>query len=44
MDAKNIPIDADAFVVHNAETYMNELGDIMAAHGYYDGLERSPKR
>jgi len=44
MDAKGIPIDADAFVVHNAEKYLDALGDIMEAHGYYDGLERSPKR
>ena len=44
MDAKDIPIDADAFVVHKAENYVNALGDIMEAHGYYDGLERSPKR
>ena len=44
MDAKDIPIDADAFVVHKAENYLDALGDIMEAHGYYDGLERSPKR
>ena len=44
MDAKDIPIDADAFVVHKAENYVSALGDIMEAHGYYDGLERSPKR
>ena len=44
MDARGIPIDVDAFVVHKAENYVNALGDIMEAHGYYDGLERSPKR
>ena len=44
MDAKQIPIDADAFVVHKTENYVKALGDIMEAHGYYDGQERSPKR
>ena len=44
MDAKQIPIDADAFVVHKTENYVKALGDIMEANGYYDGLERSPKR
>ena len=44
MDAKGIPIDADAFVVHKTENYVKALGDIMEANGYYEGLERSPKR
>ena len=44
MDAKHIPIDADAFVVHKTENYVKALGDIMEANGYYEGLERSPKR
>ena len=44
MDAKQIPIDADAFVVHKTENYVKALGDIMEANGYYEGLERSPKR
>ncbi len=31
MDAEKIPIDADAFVVHRSEKYVEALGDIMHA-------------
>lgn len=40
MDSKNIPIDADAFVVHKSEKYVNELKDIMAAHDFWPDEER----
>ena len=40
MDAKNIPIDADAFVVHKSEKYVNELKDIMAANDFWPDTER----
>lgn len=44
MDAKGIPIDADAFVVHKTEKYVQALGDIMEANGFHYSLQRSPKR
>ncbi|MBR2521500.1 MAG: helix-turn-helix transcriptional regulator [Oscillospiraceae bacterium] len=44
MDARNIPIDADAFVVHSSENYVKELRSIMEANGFFDGQQRSPKR
>jgi hypothetical protein len=34
MDALKIPIDLDAFVVHNAEKYVREVGDIMKANNF----------
>ena len=44
MDAKRIPIDADAFAVHKSEKYLEALGDIMKANGFYLGQSRSAKR
>ena len=44
MDAKKIPIDADAFAVHKSEKYLEALGDIMKANGFYLGQSRSAKR
>ena len=44
MDAKKLPIDADAFVVHTSEKYLEALGDIMKANGFYHGQDRSAKR
>ena len=40
MDAKNVPIDADAFVVHKSEKYVNELNEIMADNGFIPDAER----
>ena len=44
MDAKKIPIDADAFAVHDSAKYLEALGDIMKANGFYTGQRRSAKR
>ena len=44
MDAKKIPIDADAFAVHDSAKYLEALGDIMKANGFYLGQSRSAKR
>ena len=44
MDAKDIPIDADAFAVHDSAKYLEALGDIMKANGFYTGQRRSAKR
>jgi DNA-binding HxlR family transcriptional regulator len=41
MDAKGIPIDADAFVVHQNEKYFNALADIMRAHSFEPETDRS---
>ena len=40
MDTKNIPIDKDAFVVHNSEKYVAELKDIMVANDIWPDSER----
>lgn len=40
MDARQIPIDADAFVVHQSERYVNSLGNIMAANDFWPGQNR----
>ena len=40
MDELDIPIDADAFVVHKSEKYVDALKDIMAANHFWPGLER----
>ena len=40
MDAKGIPIDADAFVVHKAEKYVDALKDIMEANDFWPDMER----
>ena len=44
MDAKRIPIDADAFVVHQSEQYVNALGDIMRANDFWPGQNRIGRR
>lgn len=46
MDANHIPIDCDAFVVHNTEKYVKELNDIMIKNGYNKDHERhiDPKK
>ncbi len=44
MDSKGIPIDADAFVVHKTENYLNELGDIMNANRFEPEMNRSDNR
>ena len=31
---KNIPIDTDAFAVHQSDKYLDELLDIMIANGF----------
>lgn len=40
MDANALPIDADAFVVHKSEKYVNELNGIMADNGFLPDAER----
>lgn len=40
MDSKGIPIDADAFVVHKAEKYVEALKDIMEANDFWPDTER----
>ena len=35
MDAKQMPIDADAFVVHQSEKYVDALKDIMEANDFW---------
>lgn len=40
MDARQIPIDADAFVVHKAEKYVDALKDIMEANSFWPDTER----
>lgn len=37
MHERGIPIDPDAFVVHQDERYARELGDIMEANGFLQG-------
>ena len=44
MDARGIPIDVDAFVVHKSEKYLEALGDIMAAHDFLHEQKRESKR
>lgn len=46
MDRREIPIDADAFVVHTSQKYVDALKDIMDANDFWPGAERqgSPKR
>ncbi len=34
MHEKNIPIDTDAFAVHQSDKYLDELLDIMIANGF----------
>ncbi len=42
MDARGIEIDADAFVVHQSEKYVEELKDIMEANDFWPDTERGP--
>ena len=44
MDSKGIPIDADAFVVHQTEKYISELGDIMDANQFEPEMDRTYSR
>lgn len=44
MDATGIPIDADAFVVHNSEQYVDALGDIMEANHFWPDTHRGDNR
>ena len=44
MDARNIPIDADAFVVHRSEKYVNALKDIMDENEILTDRERTGSR
>ncbi len=44
MDANHIPIDADAFVVHKSEKYVDALGDIMRANCFWPQMNRSGVR
>lgn len=39
MDSKEIPIDADNFVVHKAEKYVEALKDIMEANNFWPDVE-----
>ncbi len=40
MDSKQIPIDADAFVVHKSEKYVDALKDVMEANDFWPDTER----
>lgn len=42
MDAKELPIDADAFVVHQSEKYVEALRDIMEANDFWSDAKRDP--
>lgn len=44
MDAQDIPIDADAFVVHRSEKYVNALKDIMDKSDILSDRERTGNR
>ena len=44
MSDRNIPIDADAFVVHAAEKYVRELKDIMPPDELLHGRKRKGSR
>ncbi len=44
MDSRDIPIDADAFVVHQSEKYIEALKDIMDANGFWREHERTGSR
>ena len=44
MDAKQIPIDADAFVVHQSEKYVEALKDIMEANDFWPDSQRGDHR
>lgn len=39
MNARQIPIDIDAFVVHKSDKYVDELKDIMAANDFWPDTE-----
>jgi hypothetical protein len=40
MDANGLPIDADAFVVHQSEKFVNELNGIMSHNGFLPDAQR----
>lgn len=40
MDANDLPIDADAFVVHQSEKFVNELNGIMSHNGFLPNTQR----
>lgn len=40
---KKIPIDEDAFAVHKADKYVDELGDIMDAYDFNENAQRESK-
>lgn len=46
MDARHIPIDADAFMVHQSENYVDALKDIMIANDFWPDSDhqRKPKK
>lgn len=44
MDRKDIPIDADNFVVHKAEKYVEALKDIMEANDFWPELAEDTER
>lgn len=44
MDAREIPIDVDAFVVHRSEKYVNALKDILDANDILTERERKGSR
>lgn len=44
MDRKDIPIDADNFVVHKAEKYVEALKDIMEANDFWPELAEDAER
>ena len=44
MDSRDIPIDADAFVVHQSEKYVDALKDIMDANTFRQDNERKGSR
>ncbi len=45
MDARKLPIDVDAFAVHQSEKYLEALGDVMAANGFiHERQDRGRKK
>lgn len=44
MHDKNLPIDTDAFVVHQNEKYLEELSDIMNANAFAPEQDRGTSR
>lgn len=44
MDQRDIPIDADNFVVHKSERYVDALGEIMEANDFWPDVEHQRGR